>query len=259
MTNLQASFPYFAPDRPAGVRRQRPSRLARLLRWWQGVRPHPLILRHVAPGVRDVEEAHGGRPSLSEISAVIASAALQRSGGLMNAYVAAAVDIALEAEALGDGAAPRQVRTPVHDLVSEVADALQPCAKAAGATLAYDRDSRWSCVAITDPGRLRKALTYLVLRAMSGSEPGVVVRILVAIEPSATRIGVLTVRGGVEPDLFDLAALVRLIQGIGGAVVVEPARAGCTPISIVLLRPKPQASALAFGSRPAPGLADDRR
>jgi hypothetical protein len=260
MTSLQAPFAYPAGRGGADPRPHlRPSWAARLLSWWRGGGPHPLVLSHVAPRLPGAADVGAGRPSLGEIGAVIATAALQRPGGLMNAYVASAVDVALEAEALGDGTPARRVRTPIHDLVAEVADALQPCAKAAGATLAYDRDSRWSCVAITDPGRLRKALTHLILRAMSGAEAGVLVRVVVAAEPAATRIGVMAVRSGPEPGLFDLAALVRLVQAIGGAVVVEPLRAGCIPISIVLPAPVAAAPALAYGSRPAAVRSEVRR
>lgn len=247
MISLQA-FPAFDGD--ANLRlRTRPAWAVRMCLWLRGGAASPLILRRVAPHLPRGGETAAGRPSLGELGEAIADAALQRAGRLMNAYVASAVDVALEVEALGDGTPARQVRTPIHDLVAEVADALQPCARAAGATLAYDRDSRWSCVAVTDPGRLRKGLSHLALRAMSGAGPGALVRILVTAGPGAARIGVLAVGGAPDPGPFDLAALVRLVGAIGGSLVVEPARAGCTPIAIVLPVARLAAPALAYGSR----------
>jgi hypothetical protein len=260
MTHLQSPFPYPASGYGASPSRRRHSSWrVRLLAIWRARGPAPLILRQTAPRIPCEVEASGGRPGLDETGAVIATAALQRCGGLMNAYVASAVDVALEAEALSDGVTARQVRTPIHDLVAEVADALQPCAKAAGATLAYDRDCRWSCVAITDPGRLRKALTHLVLRAMSGSSPGGLVRVLVAAEPAGTRIGVVVVRGAPDPGPFDLASLVRLVKAIGAALVLEPARGGYTPISIVLPTLGSGAPALARSVKPPRALAEGGR
>lgn len=252
MSHLQArSIAELAPW-PEGRRALPPLylRVIQGLGWRPAGPAGPVVLRRRAAEA-DLPPTSGGRPDLNEIGATIAQAAATRGGGLMHAYVASAVEIALEAEALADGAQPRRARTPVHDLVAETVDALQSRAEAAGVVLAYDRSSRWSCTAVTDPGRLRKALAHLILRALSAPGASGSVRIMVTCEPDATRIAVIALRRGPEPGLFDLGALVRLLRGIGAVLVVEPARAGCSPLCIVL-------PALVAGAAARPAMAAGR-
>ena len=121
----------------------------------------------------------------------------------------------------------------------------------------HDRDSRWSCVAATDPGRLRKAVHHLVLRALSGPGHAGAVRIMVSAEPAATRIAVAALRGAPDAGPFDLAPLTRMLQAMGAALVMEPGQAGCAPVAILLPSPPPAPlgigdpdGEIVFGRRP---------
>ncbi len=159
---------------------------------------------------------------------------------LLNAYAASTVEIARHAGALDPGGCLDMGPVAVQALVGEVVRDLEPRARQAGLTLYHDSHSHRDGVCCADPSELRRVLSHLLLRALSmESAPGHV-RVAVSFTNCEARILVLSrtpeavLSGHADAARKDLVAPQRLLQAMGGSLVLEPRRAGYLPLCIAL-------------------------
>ncbi len=160
---------------------------------------------------------------------------------LLNAYAASVPKMSRQVDTLDPSAAALNLGpVAVRALVEEVLQGLEPLACEAGFTLLRDADSRCDGVCCADPGELRRVLFHLVLRALSMEQAPGHVRVIITFTGYEARVLILTRTpetgpvahtGGVRSDLI---APQRLLQAMGGALVLEPRRAGYLPLCIVL-------------------------
>ena len=160
---------------------------------------------------------------------------------LLNAYAASAVEIARRALDLDlDAASLILGPVAVQAMVTSVVQQLEPQARRAGLHLLHDDNSRYDGVCCADADQLRAVLSHLLLRALSMEQAAGHVRVMVTLGGCEAHILVLSrtpeaiLTAHAEAARDDLIAPQRLLQAMGGSLVLEPRRAGYLPICIAL-------------------------
>ena len=217
---------------------------ASVSRWFRAANVPPSADQLCSHAPPKPVEPHGRRPrSAPSHDATVAP-------HLLNAYVASTFEVALQAEALAAGA-ERLDLAPVdlNEVMDRVAAVLTPLAAAQGVRLLNDSGARAISLPQGDARRLHSVLFHLLARALAGEEPGGHVRILTASSSREVCVRILirspeTAAGRTARTCRDdLSAAQRILRAMGGALVLEPRRAGYQPLCLVLGRP-PSAAAL---------------
>ena len=160
---------------------------------------------------------------------------------LLSASAASAVEIARGVERLDlNGAGLSLGPVAVQALVGEVVQALDPQARKVGLAVLRDTDSRCDGVCCADRGQLRAVVSHLLLRALCLELGPGHVRVMVTLSGREAHVRVLsrtpeaTLAAHADAARHDLAAPQRLLQAMGGSLVLEPRRAGYLPLCIAL-------------------------
>ncbi len=157
---------------------------------------------------------------------------------LNDAYIASVLELALKAQSLTSGATRLHTcLTDLHALSGEVVEMLHPLAQVCGLKVVRDaspsRADGWA-----DPEALYVVLSYLILRTLTGVPAPGHIRIMVTASACEAQILILSPlshvvggEGGSTPE-FDLNAAHGVLRAMGGALVLEPRRAGYSPLSV---------------------------
>ena len=151
------------------------------------------------------------------------------------------MQLSLQAEALAS------METAVHPgpvalqaMIAGVMATVQPHAALAGLSVLHDADSHADAICCADPAQLHRVLVYLTLRALDAEYAPGHVRIMATLTSKEAQLRILG-RGPLKPAApgvgdcrQDLTAARRVLQAMGGALVLEPRRAGYLPVCVVL-------------------------
>ena len=169
---------------------------------------------------------------------------------LTNACIASSFEVALQAEALAAGM--DRLDTGSVDLAAildNVVAVLQPLAQGSGIGLLREGARVGVEHPQGDARRLHSLLFHLVARALAAETPGGHVRVAAswcageACIRVLSRIAESSVHPATLPEARDLAPARYLLSTMGGALLLEPRRAGYQPVCMVLRTP-PSAAAL---------------
>lgn len=167
---------------------------------------------------------------------------------LLNVHVASTFAVALQAEALAAGTEGLHL-APVDlgEVLDRIVAVLGPLAAAQGVRL-FREGPRAISLPQGDARRLHNVLFHLLARALAAEAPGGHARVLTAWSSRDVCVRILT--RSPEPLARtsracrdDLSAARRVLRAMGGALVLEPRRAGYLPLCLVLGSP-PSASTL---------------
>ncbi len=160
---------------------------------------------------------------------------------LQDAYAASTLKIVRQADALDPSETALDVGpVAVRALVEAVLLDLEPLAREAGLALLRDGGVGGDGVCCGDPGELRGVLRHLVLRALTFEQAPGHLRVAVAFTGYEVRILILSrspeAKLATRSDVYrdDLIAPQRLVQAMGGSLVLEPRRAGYLPLCLAL-------------------------
>ena len=176
-------------------------------------------------------------PSAAE-SAVLAPA--HSAFPLLNAYSASALDLKHRTRELDLDCGLHIGPVAVQALVGDVLQRLDPLARRADLALLRDVHSGCDGVCCADPLLLRRVVSHLVLRALSLEQAPGHVRVMVTLTAREAHILILsrtpetTLADHRAAARRDLVAPQRLLQAMGGSLVLEPRRAGYLPLCIAL-------------------------
>ena len=159
---------------------------------------------------------------------------------LLNAYAASALGLQRRARDLDLDSGLHLGPVAVQALVADVLRRLDPLARKAGLSLLRQVHSGCDGVCCADPALLREVVHHLVLRALSLEQAPGHVRVLATLTAHEAHILVLsrtpetTMADHRDAARHDLVAPQRLLQAMGGSLVLEPRRAGYLPLCIAL-------------------------
>ena len=172
---------------------------------------------------------------------------------LLRAYAASALDLAHQVENLQSSASALSLGpVAIRALVRDVIEPLEPAAVEAGLAVLRDLDSRCDGVCCADAAQLRRVLSHLLLRALCLEQAPGHVRVMVTFSRGEAQVLILSrttqavLATHADAARADLVAPQRLLQAMGGSLILEPRRAGYLPLCIAL----PALSA-AYASRAA--------
>ena len=229
-----------ASTRSQAVSTQRPAGWRTLLDWT--AMPHRLAARASRRGRFVPEERHASDADPIHPVAADATGFLPPSPAfpLLSAYARSAIEITQQAASLEPTDGLRLGPVAVQALVSRVVHELDPLARQGRLVLLRDADSRCDGVCCAEPARLRTVFRHLLLRALSMEQAPGHVRIMVTLIGHEARIAILsrtpeaTLAAHAEAARQDLIAPQRLLQSMGGSLVLEPRRAGYLPLCIAV-------------------------
>ena len=159
---------------------------------------------------------------------------------LLNAYAASAVEMERRTKELESGVALNHGPIALQALIGEILQRLEPLARMSDLALLRDVHSGCDGVCCADPEQLRSVLHHLILRALSLEPTPGHVRIMVTLTSREAHILILSrtpaAKLAEHPDSArdDLVAPQRLLQAMGGSLVLEPRRGGYLPLCIAL-------------------------
>ncbi len=159
---------------------------------------------------------------------------------LLKAYAASALE--MERLQKGPDQAPALTLGPVavEALVGDVVQGLAPLARQSELTLMCDARSAREGVCCADAAQLHRVVSHLVLRALAMEQAPGHVRVMASLTAPEAHVLILsptpetTMARRRGAACYDLAAARRLIQAMGGSLVLEPRRAGYLPLCIAL-------------------------
>ncbi len=159
---------------------------------------------------------------------------------LLNAYAASALDLDRRTRELDLDAGLGLGPVAIQALVAGVLERLDPLARKAGLALLRDVHSGCDGVCCADPALLRDVLSHLVLRALSLEQAPGHVRVMATLTAHEAHILILSRTSGTtladhrDAARQDLISPQRLLQAMGGSLVLEPRRGGYLPLCIAL-------------------------
>ena len=167
--------------------------------------------------------------------------AVEGPGALRTAHATAIAAVARASERLRPAAAGLHLTAAaVHPLVDEVLAGIEPLLAAHDLRLVRDLDARGDLSCFCEPNALCLVLRHLILHALMLERIGGHVRVATMLSRQEAQIRVLSreedaegqSRAASDPDAR--IASQRLLRAMGGALVLEPRRAGYLPICVAL-------------------------
>ena len=198
--------------------------------------PASLLASSWAEAVRRGPDRAASKRETGEIVAAPSHTAFP----LLNAYAASAMSLQQRARELDLDPGLRLGPVAVRALVAEVLQRLDPLAQKAELSLLRDIRSGCDGVCCADPALLRDVVSHLVLRALSLEQAPGHVRVAITLTAHEAHILVLsrtpetTMADHRDAARHDLVAPQRLLQAMGGSLVLEPRRAGYLRLCIAL-------------------------
>ncbi|WP_174299695.1 hypothetical protein [Caulobacter sp. S45] len=159
---------------------------------------------------------------------------------ILNAYAASTLEIDRRTRDLATGPGLALGPVAVQALIGDVLQRLEPLAREAELALLRDVHPARDGVCCAEPRRLRTVVYHLILRALSMEQaPG---HVRVTVELTGHEAHILILSRTPEARLADhgdaarqdLVAPQRLLQAMGGSLVLEPRRAAYLPLCIAL-------------------------